>query len=197
MYISILAIIVGYLLGSIPFGFLIAKAKGVDIRKVGSGNIGFANVLRVCGIVPGIFTCILDVAKGFLPTYVFLHIGASPQLYGILAGASAMLGHLFSVWLKFKGGKGVATGLGIFIALAPSAILIATVSWGIAVAITRIVSVGSITSGIVLPIASFIFYGNTPVSYFALFAGLISIFKHRHNIKRLISGKEPRLGRRK
>jgi len=191
------AIMVGYLFGSIPFGFLIAKAKGVDIRKVGSGNIGFTNVLRSCGIVPGILTCFLDVLKGFLPAYIFLHAGTHGQLCGILAGASAMLGHLFSVWLKFKGGKGVATGLGIFIALAPWAVLIALVSWIIGVIITRIVSVGSITSGIVLPVASFIFYGNTPVSYFALFAGLISILQHRQNIMRLIAGKEPRLGRRK
>ncbi|OYD17298.1 acyl-phosphate glycerol 3-phosphate acyltransferase [candidate division WOR-3 bacterium JGI_Cruoil_03_44_89] len=193
----ILAIIVGYLLGSIPFGFLIARVKGIDIRKVGSGNIGFTNVLRTCGVVPGVLTCILDVLKGFLPTYIFSHVGASAQLCGILAGASAMLGHIFSAWLKFKGGKGVATGLGVFLALAPQAILIAAASWGIAIAITRIVSVGSITSGVVLPVASFILYGNTPVSYFALFAGLISIFKHKQNIKRLIAGKEPRLGRRK
>lgn len=193
----ILAIIVGYLLGSIPFGFLIARVKGVDIRKVGSGNIGFTNVLRNCGVVPGIFTFILDVLKGFLPAYIFSHVGASIQLCGVIAGASAMLGHIFSAWLKFKGGKGVATGLGVFLALAPQAILIAAASWGIAIAITRIVSVGSITSGVVLPVASFILYGNIPVSYFALFAGLISIFKHKQNIKRLIAGKEPRLGRRK
>jgi len=188
---------VGYLLGSIPFGFLIAKAKGVDIRKVGSGNIGFTNVLRSCGIAPGILTCFFDVLKGFLPAYIFSHAGTHGQLCGILAGASAMLGHLFSVWLKFKGGKGVATGLGIFLALAPSAILVALASWIIGIVITRIVSVGSITSGIVLPVASFIFYGNAPVSYFALFAGFISILQHRQNIMRLIAGKEPRLGRRK
>jgi glycerol-3-phosphate acyltransferase PlsY len=193
----ILAVIVGYLFGSIPFGFLIAKTKGIDIRKVGSGNIGFANVLRSCGVVPGILTFVLDVFKGFLPAFIFSHIGTSAQLYGILAGAFAMLGHLFSVWLKFKGGKGVATGLGIFLALAPPAVLIALGSWCIAIVITRIVSVGSITSGVVLPFASFIFYGNTPVSYLALFCGLISILKHRQNIKRLIAGKEPRLGRRK
>lgn len=190
MYI-LLAIISGYLLGSIPFGFLIAKRKGVDIRRLGSGNIGFTNVLRNCGALSGALTLILDLIKGFLPAFFFLRFG---ELYGVLAGFSAMLGHLFSLWLKFRGGKGIATGLGVFIALAPWASLIVFLSWVGVIAITKMVSAGSIAGGIVLPLASFIIYGKGSISYLAIVMGAMAILMHRENIKRVISGKEPRLG---
>ncbi|MCK4329683.1 glycerol-3-phosphate 1-O-acyltransferase PlsY [candidate division WOR-3 bacterium] len=199
----VLSFIVGYLLGSIPFGVLIARIKGIDIRSVGSGNIGFTNVLRTCGTMSGLIVCILDVLKGFIPSFIFSRLVTSHLIFsstlpicGVLAGAGAISGHIFSIWLKFRGGKGVATSLGVFLALAPTAVLIALLSWGVGVAVTRMVSVGSLLSGIALPTACFILYGNNPISYLALFAAILSMIKHLGNIKRLVKGNESRFGRK-
>ena len=157
--IYLLAAIGAYLMGSIPFGFLVAKARGVDIRSAGSGNIGATNAMRVLGKPAGIAVLLLDAAKGYaavaiLPVLLFKVLPPSspgPVMLPLLAGICAVLGHNYTCWLKFKGGKGIATTAGVYLALAPLELLIALVVFLLAVAVTRYVSVGSIAAAIALP----------------------------------------------
>ncbi len=188
-------IIISYLLGSIPSGLwigLIFYKK--DIRNFGSGNIGATNAYRVLGKVPGISALIFDLLKGFVPTLIAkIYFPQFPYL-ALLTGISAICGHLFSIFLKFKGGKGVATGTGVYLALAPVPTLLTAVIFVIAVGLTRMVSVGSITSAIGLAILTLIFY---PQDY--VFVGcttliaLTVVYKHRSNIKRIIRGEENKI----
>jgi glycerol-3-phosphate acyltransferase PlsY len=160
--IYLLTVIIAYLLGSIPFGVLVAKAKGVDIRSAGSGNIGATNAMRVLGKPAGILVLLLDALKGYaavawLPVMLSRWLGECRRLIPVLpviAGIGAVLGHNYTCWLKFKGGKGIATSAGVYLALAPWAVLIALVVFLLAVAVTRYVSVGSIAAAIALPAAS-------------------------------------------
>lgn len=196
-------IMLGYLCGSIPFGYLLVKlTQGRDIRAAGSGNIGAANVTRTAGKGLGILTLILDAAKGFLPVWLagrFSDNGLlDPAAWMMAAGIGAILGHFFPVWLKFKGGKGVATGVGVFLPICWPAVLGALVVWIIAVSITRYVSLGSMLASASLPIFLFFFYasGFAPPLSITLGASLISagiILKHHENIGRLVAGKEPKL----
>lgn len=202
MMFLLLSLISAYLLGSIPTSYIFAKVlKKVDIRKHGSGNAGATNVFRVVGKVPGIIVLILDVLKGVIAvallSEVFFNntIGVTLglELYKILLGLSVISGHVWTVFLKFKGGKGVATTAGVLMALAPKVIILCLLVWAIVFAIFRIVSVASIVASISMPIFAVIFYQSI---FFVLFCVLLAIgstYKHKANIKRLLRGEEKKL----
>jgi glycerol-3-phosphate acyltransferase PlsY len=199
----ILTALAAYLLGSIPTGFLAAKAKGIDIRAAGSGNIGATNAMRVLGAPAGIVVLLLDALKGFvavvfLPILIY-KIYPTPAIHpGIVAGVFAVLGHNYSCWLKFKGGKGIATTAGVYLALAPWAVLIALVVFVFAVLVTRYVSVGSISAAAALPVTVWIMSpGNLFLAIVTTALGALAIYKHKSNIQRLMNGTENRLGNKK
>lgn len=189
----------GYLLGSIPFAVIIARFCGVDILKAGSGNPGATNVKRVCGKVPGNICFILDAAKGFLatawPLYpsVFGVQFSDPQTLAYVGLCSAIVGHSFSLFLKFKGGKGVATAIGGLSAIMLWAIVAALVVWIVVFYASRYVSLASLALAVALPIASFIIYPSMPEHfYISLAIAVVVIFRHRSNIARLLKGTENR-----
>ncbi len=229
--------LLAFLLGSIPFGLLIAKAKGIDIRQHGSGNIGATNVLRVMGKKFGIPCLILDILKGFVPTLLAINLirftgepigmgipalmklahefpadqQATAQLLQVVSGLCAILGHNYSPWVGFKGGKGIATTAGVVTALMPAAILILVLIWLVLFKITRYVSVASIVAVALVPIITHLgarFHHvhndkslptlwesgtwNKPLFAFSVLVALLGIWKHRSNIKRLIAGTENR-----
>jgi glycerol-3-phosphate acyltransferase PlsY len=233
----IVVAVAAYLLGSIPTGFLVAKAKGTDIRSVGSGNIGATNAMRVLGKPAGIFVMIADAAKGFaavtwLTRFVFneyarwfihenykvfadgtfimehsnytnLTLGFQNQpnevqfQFFLIAGIFAVLGHNYTCWLKFKGGKGIATTAGVYLALAPTALGIALAVFVLAVLLTRYVSVGSIVAAIALPMAVWILPPhNLLLGIVTTALGALAIYKHKSNIQRLMAGTESRLGKK-
>ncbi|HSR87485.1 MAG TPA: glycerol-3-phosphate 1-O-acyltransferase PlsY, partial [Pontiella sp.] len=139
-----------YLLGAVPFGLLVAKMHGVDIRSKGSGNIGATNVFRVIGKGWGIFTFVLDALKGFIPAFFFPVIGNVDPVYGVLFGFASIVGHTFPVYLKFKGGKGVATSAGMLLGVAPLAVGVGFLSWVICMVVSRYVSLSSIVAAVVV-----------------------------------------------
>jgi glycerol-3-phosphate acyltransferase PlsY len=193
-----------YLLGSIPTGYLVARAKGIDIRAVGSGNIGATNVFRMVGKTAGVFALIVDGLKGYaactwLCDWVLTLLGgptADTELYRILAGITAVLGHNFTCWLKFKGGKGIATSAGVFFALAPLAVSIALGTWIIVFALGRYVSVASLAAAVALPAAVWLTPNSLTLRIVTTALGLLAIFKHRGNIQRLLNGTEQRFGQK-
>ena len=218
--------IFAFLLGSIPFGLIIAKSKGINIREHGSGNIGATNVLRVVGKPFGIGCFVLDFFKGFIPSMVGISLitfagqdhglvlaslepfasefsakhRITAQSLQLLVGLLTILGHNFSPWVGFKGGKGIATSAGVFTAFAPALLPVLIVIWAIFFYTTRYVSIASIAASIALPLA--VLYGawhhgkiatgtwNQPLFYFSLFVGLMAVYKHRSNINNLIKGTE-------
>jgi len=194
--------IASYLLGSIPFGYLIVKmGSGSDVRGAGSGNIGATNVTRVAGKGAGLATLLLDVGKGYLAVWLAMRWSHGNIRWMMAAGVAVVLGHTFSCWLRFRGGKGVATGLGVFLAIAWQAVLATLLVWLVVVAFWRYVSLGSVVSAAALPILVYLFYapGHAPplaVSFGSVAVALIVIFKHRGNIARLIAGTESRLRRK-
>lgn len=193
---ALLVLAAGYLIGSIPFGYLAARLCKIDIRRHGSGNIGATNVLRVLGPVPGAIVFILDMAKGTLPVLAMRQVSPDP-LWIVLAGAAAILGHTFPVFLKFKGGRGVATGLGLLLGIAPDIFLAALLCFALILALTRIVSVSSMLTSLLVVVA-FVTLKRPPA--YSLVAGLILILivaRHLPNIKRLLAGTEPRIGAKK
>ena len=208
-YSVLIAVIVcSYLLGSIPFGYILVRTfQGVDVREVGSGNIGATNVARSGGKKLAIATFVLDAFKGWLPVFVLLHwpaIGDAVSLplttLGTIAAFSALVGHMYTVWLKFKGGKGVATGMGVFLALAPRAALLAFAIFAVIVLVTRYVSLGSIVATAAFPaILCWLERGRFSPAALLLTtaAAFLVIFRHRQNIGRLWSGTESRVGARK
>jgi acyl phosphate:glycerol-3-phosphate acyltransferase len=209
----ILIALAAYLLGSIPFGFLAAKAKGIDLRSVGSGNIGATNALRVLGKPAGIFVLFMDVLKGyaacaFLPPLIFnwlvphysgffryFHdtpIEFQTRFY-VVAGIFAVLGHNYTCWLKFKGGKGIATTAGVYLALAPWAVLVALIVFILALLLTRYVSVGSISAAVALPVTVWVMSPqNIFLGVVTTALGALAIYKHKSNIQRLMAGTENR-----
>jgi glycerol-3-phosphate acyltransferase PlsY len=199
------ALVIAYMLGSIPFGYLIVRLKsGADIRETGSGATGATNVMRKAGKAAGIATLALDAAKGFIAVLIARWLTSGDQDSEAIAAASAVfaiIGHCFPVWLKFRAGKGVATGLGVFLAIVPWSVLAASVVFVLIVWRTRYVSLGSITAAICVPLWTVIQHtAISPVEGFgqlmiALCAvsGLI-LWKHSENIKRLIAGTENKLG---
>mgnify|MGYP001828585782 CR=1 FL=1 len=187
-----------YLFGAIPFGLLIAKSRGVDIREQGSGNIGATNVFRVLGKSWGIFTFVLDALKGFIPAFYFPLFGDIAPDYGVLFGIVAILGHSFPVYLKFKGGKGVATSAGMLLGVAPVAVGIGFLCWIICIFISRYVSLSSILAAIAVAATVWIRGEKSLVVSCALtFLALLVVWLHRANIKRLLNGTENRFGKKK
>ena len=201
----ILTALGAYLLGSVPFGFLAAKAKGMDIRTAGSGNIGATNAMRVLGKPAGIGVLLLDVLKGYAAVAwlcaamlkMFTPASADAETLRIIAGIGAVLGHNYTCWLKFKGGKGIATTTGVYLALAPWAVLIALVVFILAGLLTKYVSVGSIAAAIALPAAVWILAPqNLFLGIVTTALGALAIYKHKSNLQRLIAGTENRFGRK-
>ena len=197
-----------YLLGSIPFGYLAGLLAGIDIRKVGSGNVGATNVVRVLGKKYGYPVFALDVLKGFGPVKISMLVAPglpqqwnSPEIFGIVAAISSVLGHLYPPWLKFKGGKGVATSAGALLALTPIATLIGVAVWIIVFWLTGYVSLASMTAAILLPIVIFVLRSQgpnkgKPLVCSAVCVAAIVIWRHRSNLSRLIRGTEPRFIRK-
>lgn len=201
----ILLIGASYLLGAIPFGLLIARAKGVDIRKVGSGNIGATNVLRSVGKPWGIATFILDALKGFGPAFLFPSLGTrwgadfhNMEIASLAAGAAAILGHSFPVYLGFRGGKGVATSAGALLGIAPLAGVVGLGVWAALFFAFRYVSLASIGAAVAVPIAAWLFYREQALAIpVALtFLAALVIMRHRDNIRRLLAGTEHRFERK-
>lgn len=235
--------VLGFLLGSIPFGLIISKAKGVDIRSQGSGNIGATNVLRVIGKKEGIFCLFLDLLKGAVPVLLAVNVlgiaGKDPltsfnfleglrtvfpaekqtfiQAIHVITGLCAILGHNYSPWIGFKGGKGIATSAGVVLALMPIGFLIIIVIWAVLTFSTRYVAIGSVGAAIAFPLV--VFWGqhhhkvdpedpdspslweaglqNKPLLIFAIIAGLLAVWTHRSNLSRLMKGTENRFGKKK
>lgn len=194
------ALIAGaYLAGSIPFSFLVARARGVDLRQVGSGNVGGANVWRACGFGPFVVAAALDILKGALPTLAALRELPGRPALAILVGLGAILGHTFPVFLGFKGGKAVATSTGVLLAIAPLLVPFGAAAWALAFLITRISSVASLTAAGVVLLGATVFYlsGWMPLPYaiFIWAVGALIVYLHRENIQRLLAGTENRFRR--
>jgi glycerol-3-phosphate acyltransferase PlsY len=202
MILALSAIILSYLVGAIPVGLIVGKLfKGVDIREHGSGNIGFTNALRVLGFVPGIIVLLLDVAKGVIPVLFISRLGtiqanALAPYMSELCGGIAIVGHIWTVFLKFHGGKGVSTSLGVFISVYPFAGLISLGLWLIVVAVTRYVSLGSILLCISFCVVVFVTYGPRfwSMGIMGLVITALVIYRHRGNIQRLLTGNERKFG---
>jgi acyl phosphate:glycerol-3-phosphate acyltransferase len=191
--------LIAYLLGSVPFGYLIVKMRGDrDIRESGSGNIGAANVARNAGAAAGILTLLLDAGKGFLAVWLAEKWTGGDMRWMIAAAVFAVVGHVFPVWLEFRGGKGVATTLGVFLAICPEAVAAAAVLWLVVAFFWRYSSLASIAAATFLPVFVHLLYApkHAPPLYVTLGTVLISVLvlvKHRANIQRLIAGTENRL----
>jgi glycerol-3-phosphate acyltransferase PlsY len=196
--------VAAYLLGSIPAGYLVARAKGIDIRAVGSGNIGATNVFRTLGKPLGILVLVVDGLKGFaacswLADFVVRPFAVAPdkiECLKIVAGICAVLGHNYTCWLKFKGGKGIATSAGVYFALAQKAAGIALGTWIIVFAVGRYVSVASIAAAVALPTAVWLTTDSLFLGIVTTALGLLAIFKHRDNVQRLLNGTEQRFGQK-
>lgn len=182
-------ILFAYLVGSIPIGILLARMKGKDPRKVGSGNIGATNVMRSAGKMLGIMTLIGDILKGFIPTLIAVRLGV-PVLIIALVGFATFSGHLFPVFLKFKGGKGVATGAGVFLAISPPVILISFIIFVIVFLIWKYVSLGSLIGTAIIPLSFAL--RKEPLDYIllSLLIACCVFIKHKGNLKRLFAGTE-------
>ncbi len=187
-----------YLLGSIPFGLLLAKLfGGTDVRKAGSGNIGATNVARVVGPLAGTLTLVFDTAKGTAAVWLAGRVTDESATWMMLAALAVLLGHCFPVWLKFKGGKGVATALGVFLALCPIAAVSALLLFLLCVAYWRYVSLGSVAAAAAMPLLIYFLWAprHAPpviVDVGTLAIALLVIYKHDANLRRLVEGTEPR-----
>ena len=186
------AILLAYLAGSVPFAFLLARRAGIDVRVAGSGNVGAANVLRTTGTWRGVAVMALDIGKGALAVAMPLFTHAGVTLTA-LAAAAAVVGHIYPVWLRFRGGKGVAVAAGVFAVLTPLATAVAGALFLIIVWATRYVSLGSIAATVALPPAAWITGEPGAVVGAAAGTGVLILFRHRGNIRRLLAGTERRL----
>ena len=195
---TLLIPLAAYILGSIPFGLILAKLFGrTDVRKGGSGNIGATNVARVVGPLAGILTLILDVAKGSAAVLLAARLSKDSATWMMIAALAALVGHCFPVWLKFKGGKGVATAAGMFLVLCPLAFLGSVILFVLVVAFWRYVSLGSISAAAAMPLLMYFFWAprHAPplvITFGSLAAAVLIVCKHAGNIRRLAQGVEPK-----
>ena len=190
---NILLPIASYLIGAIPFGLMIGRLVGIDVRTSGSGNIGATNVTRLAGKKLGVFTLLLDCLKGFLPIYLaskLLPQGSGREIVILLCGILAVVGHMFPIYLGFKGGKGVATGLGVFLFLSPMAIAISFVVFAATVALSGFVSAGSLLASGLFPLWLYLLGEPAGAIVTGVIIALLIWFKHHENIGRLIRGEE-------
>jgi acyl phosphate:glycerol-3-phosphate acyltransferase len=203
--VTLLLVVAGYLLGSIPFGLIFARIMGgKDVREHGSGNIGATNVSRVVGPLAGVLTLFMDAVKGAAAVWLAARFSDHAAIAMMFAGLAALLGHCFPVWLKLRGGKGVATALGVYLALCPSAALAAVVLFVLVVAFWHYVSLGSLAAAAAMPLLTYFLWapGHAPplvIILGTLFAAILIFYKHDANLQRLVDGSEPKysLGRSK
>jgi glycerol-3-phosphate acyltransferase PlsY len=187
------AVLIAYGLGSIPFALLLARRWGADLRRVGSGNLGATNVMRASGVTAGILVAILDVAKGAASVLIAQRLSGD-AFAPAAAGCAAVIGHIYPIWLKFRGGKGVATACGVFSVLTPLAVPPAFALFVITVWATQYISAGSVLATIALPPMAYAFGSRGPALIAAGFTAALIVFRHRSNVARLWSGTERRLG---
>jgi glycerol-3-phosphate acyltransferase PlsY len=193
--IAVLAAVIGYLSGSVPYGLLLTRAAGLgDIRSIGSGNIGATNVLRTGNKKVAAATLLLDALKGAIPVLLLGWLWGRDA--GLIAGIAALLGHIFPVWLGFKGGKGVATGAGVLLAASWWIGLLCALIWVVMAKVTRISSASALTACACAPVIALI-SGDLRLAGFALVLVLLIIWRHQDNIRRLLAGTEPRIGKGK
>jgi glycerol-3-phosphate acyltransferase PlsY len=192
MFTSVLYITISYLIGSIPIGVILSKLKGKDPRKIGSGNIGATNVMRAAGKTIGIITLLGDITKGFVPTILAVYY-EEPKMLITAIGIASFLGHLYPVFLKFKGGRGVATALGVYLAISPLAILINAIIFILVLLKWRYVSLGSLAGTGIMPLTLYILKVPQAYIYLSFIIGVLIFIKHRDNIKRLLEGKENKI----
>jgi len=192
--VTAVALVVAYLLGSIPFSYLVARRKGIDVRTVGSGNVGATNVMRSAGRAAGLTAFALDFLKGSLATW--LALGMAGPTAAAAAAVIAVIGHMYPVWLSFKGGKGVATGAGAFLPILPVAAVSGLVTFAVVARLTRYASVGSIVGTTALPVVAFLMRAPGASCAAATVAAALIVWKHRENVRRIAAGTERRLGAR-
>jgi glycerol-3-phosphate acyltransferase PlsY len=191
--LAIAVVLLAYLLGSIPFSYLVARSFGVDVRRVGSGNVGATNVMRSAGKAAGLAAFVLDFLKGLAAAAGAKYVSPEGPLPAV-AAVTAVLGHMYPVWLRFRGGKGVATGAGAFLPLAPLPTALALVGFTLVLVATRYASIASIAGTLTLAVLAFLLGYPASVARGAAAAGLIILWKHRGNLDRLAKGTERRLG---
>jgi len=189
---AFLLVLFAYLLGSVPTGYILGSLAGVDVRKAGSGNVGATNVARVVGKRHGIFTLVADIAKGFVPVVIALNLGLTSTTTA-LVGVAAFLGHLYPIFLRFRGGKGVATALGVYLGLAPWVTLVLMPIFVLVILATRVVSLSSMVAAASAPIVFWLFTSSPILTGTSVFIALMIVLRHRGNIQRLLSGTEPRV----
>jgi acyl phosphate:glycerol-3-phosphate acyltransferase len=191
---STMAVLVAYAIGSMPFAWLLARGWGArDLRRVGSGNVGATNVFRASGAAPGVLTAVLDVAKGAVSVAVAARLGGGAAT-AAAAGLAAIVGHVYPVWLHFRGGKGVATACGVFAVLTPVAVPPALAVFLCTVWLTKYVSLGSLLASLTLPLLAYATGSPVPMVVVACAACALIVFRHRSNVGRLRTGTERRLG---
>lgn len=192
---TVLAVCVGYAIGSVPFAYLLARRRGIDLRRVGSGNVGASNVLRTSGVAAAVIAMCLDGVKGAVAVVLAERLapGPAPQ---VLAGVAAIIGHVYPAWLRFSGGKGVATAAGVFAVIAPAALAIACAVFVLGVWTTRYISVGSLAGTIALTGMTAAVDGPLVVPIGAAASAAVIIHRHRANLVRLWAGTERRVGQR-
>jgi acyl phosphate:glycerol-3-phosphate acyltransferase len=194
-YSVLIAVIVcSYLLGSIPFGYILVRVfQGVDVRDIGSGNIGATNVARTAGKGVGILTLFLDAAKGAIPILIGDRVLHLSSVWLCAVGLAAVVGHVLPIYLKLRGGKGVATALGVFLALSPASTGVAVAAFLVTFLVTKIVSLGSLIGAIVLTATSWFVDGRREVTVLAIVCTLIIVVRHQGNIRRMLERQEPQL----
>lgn len=204
--VLILTLLGAYLVGSFPTGYLMGRARGIDLRSQGSGNIGATNALRVLGKPAGISVLVVDALKGWagatwVPSLVLAWTGTrwgttgtNPSWLPVLGGVGAVLGHNFTCWLRFRGGKGIATSAGVLVGVLPMAFLVVLTVFLVVLAVGRIVSLASLAAAVVLPVATWFWPGDPVRIGFATVLALLAIWRHRPNVRRLLEGTEPRIG---
>ena len=192
---EVIVVAIAYLVGSIPFAFLLSRRRGIDLRVSGSGNVGATNVLRTTGVGAAVAAMTLDALKGALAVFVAQRLTTGTAA-PVAAGLASIVGHIYPVWLRFRGGKGVATAAGAFGVLAPVALVAASAVFVAGVAFSRFISVGSIAGAVTLPVVSAVLGMPVVVTAGAALAAAIIVHRHRENLARLAAGTERRLGQR-